>query len=512
LSELFLDKCKDLAKEVTQIWVSCFLTSEITLQKRSLKFEWAVFWQVKRPRKRDHSNLSELFFDKCKDLAKEVTQIWVSCFLTSEITLQKRSLKFEWAVFWQVKRPCKRGHSNLSELFFDKWKDLAKEVTQIWVSCFWTSVKTLQKRSLKFEWAVFWQVKLLCKRGHSNLSELFFYNWKDLAKEITQIWVICFWTRRKSLQKRSLKFEWAVFWQVKRPCKRGHSNLSELFFDKWKDLAKEVTQIWVSCFLTSEKTSQKRSLKFEWAIFWQVKLPCKRGHLNLSKLFMDKRNKLAKEVTQSWMSCLWTSEKSLQKRLPKFEWAVFGKEKRLAKELTQIWVSCFLTSEKTLQKRSLKFEWAVFWQVKRPCKRGHSNLSELFFDKWNYFAKEVTQIWVSCFLTSEKTLQKRSLKFEWAVFWQVKRPCKRGHSNLSELFLDKWKDLTKEVTQIWVSCFWTSEKTLQKRSLKFEWAVFEQVKRPCKRGHSNLSELFFDKWKDLAKEVTQIWVSCFLTS
>jgi hypothetical protein len=150
------------------------------------------------------------------------------------------------------------------------------------------------------------------------------------------------------------------------------------------------------------------------------------------------------------------------------------RRKELAKEVTQIWVSCFLTSEKTLQKRSLKFEWAVCGQVKRACKRAHSNLSELF-------------------LTSEKTLQKSSLKFEWAVFRQVKRPCKRAYSNLSELFLDKWKDLAKELTQIWVSWFLTSEKTLQKRSLKFEWAVCGQVKRACKRAHSNLSELFLNK-------------------
>jgi hypothetical protein len=142
-------------------------------------------------------------------------------------------------------------------------------VTQIWVSWFWTSKKILQKRSLKFEWAVFDKCK-------------------ELLKEVTQIWVSWFWTRRKSLQKSSLKFEWAVFRQVKRPCKRAYSNLSELFLDKWKDLAKELTQIWVSWFLTSEKTLQKRSLKFEWAVCGQVKRACKRAHSNLSELFLNK--------------------------------------------------------------------------------------------------------------------------------------------------------------------------------------------------------------------------------
>jgi hypothetical protein len=268
--------------------------------------------------------------------------------------------------------------------------------------------------------------------------------------------VSCFWKREKSMQKRSLKFEWADFEQVKRSCKRGNLNLSELFLDKWKDLAKEVTQIWVSCFLTSEKTLQKRSLKFEWADFWQVKRPCKRGHSNLSELFLNKWKELAKELTQIWVSCFWTSKKILQKRLPKFEWAVFGKEKR-------------------------------------ACKRAHSNLSELILNKWKDLAKEFTQIWVSWFWTSEKTSQKRSLKFEWADFEQVKRPCKRGHSNLSELFLEKRKEHAKEVTPIWESWFWTSEKTLQKRSLKFEWAVFGKEKRACKRGHSNLRELILNK-------------------
>jgi hypothetical protein len=59
--------------------------------------------------------------------------------------LQKRSLKFEWAVSGQVKRACKRGHSNLSELFLEKLKELAKEVTQISVSCFSTKLKELAK-------------------------------------------------------------------------------------------------------------------------------------------------------------------------------------------------------------------------------------------------------------------------------------------------------------------------------------------------------------------------------
>jgi hypothetical protein len=393
-----VDKWKELAKEDTQSWISCLWTSEKSLQKSSLKFEWAVFERVKRPCKRAHSNLSELILNKRKDLAKEVTQIWVSWFWTSEKTLQKKSLKFEWAVCGQEKRACKRGHSNLSELLLNKWKDLAKEVTQIWVSCFWTREKTLQKRSLKFEWAVFG-------------------------------------TREKSMQKRTLKFEWAVFEQVKRPCKRAHSNLSELFLN-------------------------------------DVKRPCKRAHSNLSELFLNKR-------------------------------------KELAKELTQIWVSWFWTSEKTLQKRSLKFEWAVFEQEKRPCKRGHSNLSELILNKWKDLAKEVTQIWVSWFWTSEKTLQKRSLKFEWAVFEQEKRACKSGHSKLNELFVYKWKELAKELTQIWAvfgqACKIAFLRLQLAKELTQIWVSWF-----LKRGHSNLCELFFDKWNYFAKEVTQIWVSCKL--
>jgi CII-binding regulator of phage lambda lysogenization HflD len=262
---------------------------------------------------------------------------------------------------------------------------------------------------------------------------------------------------------------------VKLPCKRGQSNLSELFVDKRKELAKEVTQSWMSCLWTSEKSLQNSSLKFEWAVFEQEKRSCKRGYLNLSELFLERRKELAKELTQIWVSWFWTSKKILQKRSLKFEWAVFDKCKELLKEVTQIWVSWFWTRRKSLQRRSLKFEWADFERVKRSCKRGYLNLSELFLDKWKDLAKEVTQIWVSCFLTSEITMQKRSIKFEWAVCGQEKRACKRGHSNLSELFFDKWNYFAKEVTQIWVSCFLTSEKTSQKRSLKFEWAVFWQV-------------------------------------
>jgi hypothetical protein len=44
----------------------------------------------------------------------------------------------------------------------------------------------------------------------------------------------------------------------------------------------------------------------------------------------------------------------------------------------------------------------------------------------------------------------------------VKRARKTGQSNLSELFLDKLKELAKEVTQIRVSCFWTNRKELAK--------------------------------------------------